>query len=332
MKHILCSLLLIVIFTRCKPNEGWPKLEGPYLGQQPPGRIPEIFAPGIISTGDNERYASFTPDGKEFFYQKSGRGYTTFILYMNERNGEWQKPMIAFFSGYPEYYDAAPILSPDGKKLVLYSKRPKFASLEPEDNYDIWFVEKIKESWGTPINAGDAVNSPYSDEDATLALNGNLYFSSNRPVDGSLNDWNIFCSRFENGEYKPAELLDSSVNTEHYEGHTFVAPDESYLMYTSSRPGFGDADIWISFRNDDGVWTEGVNLGPEINTDAHEVAPTVSPDGKYLFFHSNKLNPKSFAGKKFTYEEMESMLNSPGNGNGDIYWIDAKIIDELRPL
>jgi hypothetical protein len=61
-------LYIIFLFISCIQQDDFPVLKGPYLGQKPPGMTPEIFAPGIISTGHSERIAAFTPDGKYFFF------------------------------------------------------------------------------------------------------------------------------------------------------------------------------------------------------------------------------------------------------------------------
>ncbi|MDG2449030.1 MAG: hypothetical protein P8M34_05315, partial [Saprospiraceae bacterium] len=81
-------------------------------------------------------------------------------------------------------------------------------------------------------------------------------------------------------------------------------PDESYIIYDGEgTSGYGDNDLYISF-NKNGVWTEALNLGTEVNTHLTEMCPSVSPDGKYLFFHRGEKD------------------------NGNIYWIDFKPIKE----
>jgi hypothetical protein len=44
----------------------FPVLEGPYLGQKPPAKMPQLFAPGIVSTGRDDLNAVFSADGTEF--------------------------------------------------------------------------------------------------------------------------------------------------------------------------------------------------------------------------------------------------------------------------
>ena len=69
-----------------------------------------------------------------------------------------------------------------------------------------------------------------------------------------------------------------------------------------------------------------MNLGTPVNSEASEFAPSVSPDGEYLFFSSYRtMNPKNFKGK--TYQELMSLYRDPRNGYATQFWVDAKIID-----
>ena len=109
--------------------------------------------------------------------------------------------------------------------------------------------------------------------------------------------------------YEEPENLGASINTEYDETDALVAPDESFLIFTSvARPdGFGNGDLYISFRTDDGRWLPAMNLGDEINTSSSEFCPVLSPDGKYFFFTSGR------------------------RGNDDVYWVDASIIGRYQP-
>ena len=83
----------------------------------------------------------------------------------------------------------------------------------------------------------------------------------------------------------------------------FIAPDESYMIYCSIRKdGLGKGDLYISFKDNKGDWSEAVNMGNSINTENHELCPFVSADGKYLFYTSN----------------------------GDIYWVSTKILNGYK--
>jgi Tol biopolymer transport system component len=106
--------------------------------------------------------------------------------------------------------------------------------------------------------------------------------------------------------------LPKAINTGAFLSHPFIAPDESYLLFDAQKEnGYGDADIYISFKQKDGTWGNGINLGDKINTDAWEASASITPDGKYLFFSRN--------------------VGSDDYENVDIFWVDAQIIENLRP-
>ena len=88
LKYIGLKFSIIMVHSSRAQNNEFPFLKGPYLGQDPPGMTPEIFAPGIISTGYNERIAAFTPDGKEFYYSLYNQAPAIAAI------GSWKKPQI----------------------------------------------------------------------------------------------------------------------------------------------------------------------------------------------------------------------------------------------
>ena len=85
-------------------DSAFPELRGPYLGQTPPGLEPEIFAPGIVSTGLATRDIAMTPDGEELYFAVT-LGSRTMIMESHQENGTWTEPAVAPFSG--RYLDIA---------------------------------------------------------------------------------------------------------------------------------------------------------------------------------------------------------------------------------
>ena len=127
------------------------------------------------------------------------------------------------------------------------------------------------------------------------------------------------------------ERLGNSINTEEFfEEDSFIAPDESYLLFCRN-DGLGSWDIFVSFRKEDGSWTKARNMGEPINSSVSDVYPFVTSDGKYLFFSSRRTIHSEYSEIPLTFEEKLKILNSPGNGNQDIYWVDAKVIEVLKP-
>ena len=323
-----CLGLAICIVPKCNRNtSGSLKVSGPYLGQKPPGKTAEIFAPGLISTGHGERIACFSQDGRELYFMLYGSPIGV-LLYTKEKEGVWTKPKVMPFAGN---YNGEYTLSPTGDQIVFSSNRPLNGKGKPLDDYYTWIVEKEGDEWGDPKYIKE-----FEDEDKSfsgypsIARNGNIYFMSERKEGMGRED--IYMSRFINGLYTKPMNLGNKINTEYDEIDPFIAPDESYLIFLRrSDEGFGGVDLYISFRGKDGAWTKSKNMGSNINSEAAEFCPTVTPDGKYFFFTSNRSTYKNYCETPLSYEEKIKILNSPGNGNSDIYWIDAEIIEDLKP-
>jgi len=327
-KIIFIGLILpaLLILNNCSKQDDFPVLKGPYLGQEPPGNTPEIFAPGIVSKGYNECMAFFTPDGKEFYFMLWGAPHGL-ILFMKEESNRWTKPQVASFSGK---YHGKFSLSPDGNKIVFSSNRPLDGRGEPIESYYSWIVERNVTGWSEAKNLGTLINLEKSFAAyPTISKNGNLYFFSDR--EGGVGNCDIWVSKFVNGHYTEPENLGKSINTKLPEVDPFIAPDESYIIFCRRDDGFGRFDLFISFREADGSWTKAKNMTDKINSIAGEICPSVSPDEKYFFFSSNRTVHKNYSKTPITYEEKIKILNSPGNGSIDIYWVDAKIIENLKP-
>ena len=256
---------------------------GRYFGQKPPGLEPEIFAPAIISTDGYEFAITFSPDFKELYFTRrwGERNYpTNYLMVCHYKNNHWTEPEIASFSG--EYFDFEPHISPDNKRLFFGSERPKPLGITAKGT--IWFLKKTDHGWSKPRYLEEPVNNGFSMY-VTSARNGNLYYTG---------DDGLYYSEYENGKYlEPEKLKDE--NNEYFSGaHPYISPDESYLIFDSH----GEQGLVISFRNKEGIWEKVKKMGIFEN-----MCPSVSPDGKYLFFAKQ----------------------------GNIYWVDAGIIEELKP-
>lgn len=123
----------------------------------------------------------------------------------------------------------------------------------------------------------------------------------------------IRISNVVDGKRQAPKEMNSIVNTGKWTAHPYIAPDESYLIWDSEREGgYGGSDLYVSFKQKDGSWGDAINMGKEVNSDNWDAYASVTPDGKYILFNRGI--------------DMESDPT-----NVDIYWVDAKIIDKLRP-
>ena len=274
-----------------------------YLGQKPPGQKPEVFAPGTISRETRlETYPALSPDGRTLFFSVVNAAWTEGrILYTRFEHDAWTTPEVAPFSdGRSASWESS--TSPDGKRMFFASNRP------PASGMDIWMVERTPSaSWSAPVRLPEPVNSAADDGSPCVTSSGTLYFKSLRGggVGGS---W-LYRASLRDGRYTEVESLGSILRSTSGESEPYVSPDESYLIFISEtrKGGHGGWDLWVSFRQPDGAWTEPLDLGPDINTSDDEYGPRVTPDGKYLFF---------------TRERRGRTM--------DIYWVSANVLDRLR--
>jgi len=309
------------------PPAPFPTLEGDYLGQTPPAHSAEVFAPGIISTAFNERDTAIAPDGAEFFYTQLGPSFPV-IMMMKRQDGYWRPPVVASFSG--RYGDLEPCFTADGQRLYYVSNRPLNGQGEPKD-YDIWYVERTAGGWGEPVNPGPPLNTDRDEFYPALTRDGQLIFCAG--YDTGLGGEDLYLSRPTGSGWSVPENLGANVNTAADEYNPFIAADGSYVIYTSHGwgTGQGSGDLWINFRNDDGTWGQAVNMGPQVNSAAFEYCPRVTPDGRYLFFTSNRSAYPAFSEEPLDYPAMMARLAACRNGSHDVYWIPATVIEALRP-
>ncbi len=277
------------------------RMQGEYMGQEPPGLTAQLFAPNFISTEESEFGSVFNSAGTEFYYGVDVNGKSE-IRYTTLVDGEWAEPAVFLSHGQYGYND--PFLSNDENRLYFISKRALDGLGAPKD-VDIWYVQKSEEGWSEPINAGSNINSDANEFYISFTSEGTMYFSSNvNASEANKNaNYDIFYAEFVNGVFQTPTALSNSINTEDYEADVFISPDESYIIFCSTREnGFGQGDLYLSFKDSQGNWTEAINMGEEINTPYYEYCPFVTKDGKYLFYTSNQ----------------------------DIYWISTEIIDKLK--
>ncbi len=260
-------------------------LQGEYLGQKPPGLKPEVFAPGIVSTrGGHEFSCTFSPNGKEFYFN---RGPDIFVCRW-EKAG-WTAPEPAPFNS--RYLDHEPHITADGKTLFFGTGRPQPGSEEP--GYGIWAMHKTANGWGEPA-------FQFVGMYVTTAKNGTVYVTDMQGEEGDY----IVRRKFDGNTYQAPEKLVGEVNTGGSAAHPCIAPDESFLIFDSRRPGAiggeSDDDFFISFRQPDGAWGKAIHFDA-ISTEGSNMCASLSPDVKYLFFYANH----------------------------DIYWVSAEVIKQV---
>ena len=244
--------------------------------------IPEKFQPGIISNG-GEFGLTISPDSKSALWVRSnGKRDTLVIMESVFKNGKWQEARIASFStARAEWKDIDPIFSPDGRTLLFQSNRP-VPGLPGRTGFDIWAVKKQGSGWGEAYHLGNTINTDSSESYASMSANGNLYFMKNDEQGVGSSD--IYVSEYKDGKYLTPRNIGSPVNTSERESNPYISPGEDFLIYFSSdSAGFGEVDLYISFRSADG-WGKPINIGAPVNTRDAEFCPFYHSGEKRLYF------------------------------------------------
>ena len=286
-------LLIVAAITINARQTGFPKITGPYLGQKPPGMKAEVFAPGTISLpGSTEWSSCFSPDGNEFYFYRVTRVSDKPVIKifgMKQVDGIWTAPEEAkFASGYP---GSQPHVTLDNMRLYFGWHRP----VPPgETSYmgdiGIWMTLRTETGWSEPTYAGQGMF-------VSSGNDGRIYTTdmSDRTTSGKTYLARV---KIENERFAGFERL--QIEPEFAEGpaHPSIAPDGSYILFDVA----GGSHMFVSFKQEDGTWGRAIDL-TDHGFEQQAGGATITPDGKYLFFHLN----------------------------GDLWWVDIKVIEKLKP-
>lgn len=245
----------------------------PYMAQQPPGDVPELFAPGAVSLDGNvlrEYTPSFWPDGLRFFFPRFGNAIPAgTILEARFVDGVWgdPAPSTLFPNGAFE-----PSLSPDGQRIFF--NPPDFSA--PHGALALQMMELGPDGWSAPI---PLFNGIYASAD----LEGTLYYTT-----FYLNKDHIAYRVPQGDGYSREKLVEDGILSDrHEDAHPCIAPDGSYLIFDSeTRLTSESCRLFVAFRNEDGFWTDPAHMGGVIG-DLRAALARISPDGKYLFFKAD---------------------------------------------
>ena len=303
-KHIIksCTLVSIIFFSACKsekPNTNKNDSnikETFYFSQKPPGLTPEVFATDKVSiSGRFESTISFSPDLKEMYFDAKHEGQASQIYFSKLIDDTWTTIKKANFTKGHKKEEMHPFVSPNGNRVYFTA----FDSIFSDER--IWYINRLENSWSDAIKLNSTVNS-------------DKVFFGNHAKKGGLYYFNL--SKFKtyyafNKDDKFIEPKEVEIDFGH---HAFISPNNDYLLVTArnhEKENRNDNDIYVYFKNHDENWSKPINLGTTVNTNLSEKTPSISPDGKYLFFGRDERNIE------------------PGLSN--IYWVSTEIIEKLRP-
>lgn len=271
-------LIGILVISACTPKKQVTEADDlsseikGYFGTPPPDLNPEVFPKELWATGKWKLGGTYAHRQDEFYLTTTNEvPFGPTVVVFRKENRRWQQY---------DFYDTC--------NDTLYCK----------DSY----IERTDTGWSAMKSLGAAFEEiPIMR--LTASSKGTLVFDeATRDGNGMLR-----YSRLVNGKREAPKAFDKEINTGKWTAHPLIAPDESYLIWdTELEEGYGDSDMYISFKQEDGSWGKAINFGNTINTDGEDGGGYVTPDGKFLSYCPQCKPP---------YDRM---------------WLDAKVIEQLR--
>ena len=242
-----------------------------YLGQPPPGDVPKVFAPGLLtgSGAFSTNRTAISADGREIYYCTNtswASNKNLKVKYFKYDGGKWKGPVIL------NEHLGSPSFSPDNNTLYFCGKPGIILKSSRKSN-----------GWSPPAKY---LGRNYMVYDFMTTRSGNKYIGSNgtwgKPSDGDA--WKFSVMPPSNADTS-IRNLGVPLNSPGFNGDFFVAQDESYMIISTKETNDFACELYISFHKKDNSWTNPKSLGPMINDGvAHRFGQYVSPDGKYLFY------------------------------------------------
>lgn len=300
--HLTLTLVFTLLLTACNTKKNDSKdsdflvIENPYFGEKLPGLIPKIFAPGVISiNGRYEHGISFSPKLDEIYFSANKKDEDASIYFSRIENNIWTAPRKANFTEGEKAGEMHPFVSHKGDK-IYFTAHDEFTLPEHKESSKIWVANRLENSW----SKATPVNSPINDDFVfypNQAKNGDLYYFD-------ITKRGTYYAPNINGKFPEVQKVAIGGV------HAFISPSQDYLLVNSRNRVDKErkSDIYVYFKKKDGTWSDALNLGGDVNSNFSETCPSITPDGKFLFFGR--------------YEEE--------GGESNFYWVSTEVITKLK--
>lgn len=300
--YILISTLILIL-TACNTKKQDSVLsktsttKNLYFGQKPPGLIPEIFAPGIISlNGRYEHGISFSPDLEEVYFSANYEDHEPNIFFSKLKDEKWANPIKLNFTKGKKVGEMHPLINPNGT-IIHFAAHDSFSLPHHKESVKTWYVKRAGNSWSDAKQLDSPINNDFVFY-ANEAKNGDLFYTN-------VSKRKMYYAPKKNDTY----LEVYEVGTGGF--HGFISPSQDYLVVNARNKEDDQrkSDIYVYFKKKDGGWTKSINLGSDVNSNFAETCPSITPDGKYLFF---------------------GRYNEEG-GVSNFYWVSTEVIEAVKP-
>lgn len=181
--------------------------------------------------------------------------------------------------------EQSPVISPDGKVIYWTVANHPDNVGGKVDTGDIWYAVWTGEEWSLPIHGGKAINNERYNAVAGISEDGEKLFLVDHYKTKS--QGLAVSIRMAEGWSMPEDINIPYFMNRSGGTHGYFSSTLSVLVFSAESYGtLGVEDIYVTFL-ESGKWTEPMNLGRKINTKYQDVSPSISSDGRYLYFASN---------------------------------------------
>lgn len=222
-----------------------------------------------------------------------------FVSYL-DFDGEWTSPEKLEFCNN-EFNEATIAVSSDEKQIYVYK--------DATGGGDIYFSDFTGNKF-SELGALDYtdVNTKFWETHCTMTPDGQtMYFVSERPEGyGGRDIYRIV--RLPNGTWSKAQNMGPTINTAYDEDSPYIDVNNKTMYFGSNGPkSMGGFDIFVTFKDDEGVWSEPVNMGTPINSTGDDLFYTTTIDGLRGYLTSFR---KGGFGEKDIYEIQNDYLGN----------------------
>lgn len=252
-----------------------------------------------INSPQPEYYPCITTDDATFLFTRliedpnAYEGVQEDLLLSSIKEGEWSDAAGVFPINTVKNEGAA-TLSPDGQ-ILIFTACELHGDWGPNrsgvGSCDLFYSMRKGGRWSPPRNMGQPINTVHWESQPSMAADGKtLYFIRGRRGQGGITGMDIYVSELQaNGEWGRPRRLPRVINTEYDEESVMIHPDGRTLYFSSrGHTGMGGLDIFMTQKDDDGLWSTPKNLGYPINTHNDENSLLVSSAGDVAFFASDR--------------------------------------------
>ena len=246
--------------------------------------VPVNLGPNInTSVRETSAVASF--DGKWLYFATRDRpdAIGRDDIYVSERDGDGWTPAVGLGTAVnTRWEEIGSWPHPDGKSLFFCRRDPI------QRSYDLALTVKIEGEWLEAIGLGRPLATPGEERFPSITADGReLFFTATwRAGEGSYDIWQTY--RDGHGNWSEPINLGPRINSRESDYSPGISPDGKKLFFASKREGEVSFDLYLSERKEGGTWQEPVRLPMPVNTRFDEYCPSLDPDGKTLYFSSDR--------------------------------------------